>query len=89
MWFYIVLAIVILAGISSIGSSFGSSEMKCPKCGSHNIETMGNDRKGFSVGKAVGGTILAGGVGSLAGFAGKKGKYEVFCKDCGCRWKTK
>jgi len=26
-------------------------------------------------------------VGLLAGFAGKQGKYEVFCKNCGKRWK--
>jgi hypothetical protein len=37
----------------------------------------------------VGGALLTGGIGVLAGFAGKKGKYEVFCTDCGHRWKTK
>lgn len=63
--------------------------MKCPKCNSTNIQVMGNNRKGFSVGKAVGGALLTGGIGTIAGFAGKKGKYEVFCMDCGHRWKTK
>lgn len=63
--------------------------IKCPKCKSTNVQIMGNDRKGFSVGKAVGGAMLTGGVGLLAGFAGKKGKYEMFCMDCGRRWKEK
>lgn len=63
--------------------------LKCPKCKSTNIQIMGNNRKAFSVGKAVGGALLTGGVGVLAGFAGKKGKYEIFCTDCGHRWKTK
>ena len=49
---------------------------------------MQNDRKGFSFGKAAGGVLLTGGVGSLAGFAGKKGKYDIWhCKDCGKRFK--
>lgn len=66
-----------------------SKSMKCPKCKSTNIEIMGNDDKKFSVGKAVGGTLLLGGIGALAGFAGKKGKYDVYCKDCGYRWQVK
>ena len=65
-------------------------QMKCPNCGSFNIQVLGNNRKGFSVGKAVGGFLLTGGgVGALAGFTGKKGKYELFCMDCGHRWKQK
>ena len=45
--------------------------MKCSKCKSTNIQVMGNNRKGFSVGKALGGALLTGGIGTLAGFAGK------------------
>ena len=63
--------------------------IKCPKCKSTNIQVMGNHRKGFSVGKAIGGALLIGRIGTLAGFAGKKGKYEVFCMNCGHRWKVK
>jgi hypothetical protein len=44
---------------------------------------MGNNRKSFSIGKALGGAALTGGIGSIAGFAGKKGKYELFCMVCG------
>ncbi|MGN1114323.1 MAG: hypothetical protein ACI4RC_04300 [Oscillospiraceae bacterium] len=66
-----------------------SKKLKCPKCKSTNIQVLGNDRKGFSVGKAIGGALLTGGIGTLAGFAGKKGKYEVFCMSCGHRWKVK
>lgn len=46
----------------------------CPKCGSKNVQFMQQDKKGFSVGKALGGAVLSGGVGAVAGFAGKKAK---------------
>lgn len=56
----------------------------CPKCGSTKITFAGNKRKSFSVGKAVGGAVLTGGIGTLAGFAGKKGKKNKFvCLSCG------
>ncbi|MCQ2570423.1 MAG: hypothetical protein MJ139_05990 [Limosilactobacillus sp.] len=56
---------------------------KCPYCGSTDLQIMGIDRKGFSVGKAVGGAVLTGGIGLLAGFAGKKtGKTDYYCNDC-------
>ena len=59
-------------------------KMKCPRCGSRNIQPAGVHKRGFSVGKAVGGAILAGGVGSLAGFVGKQtGKSDWVCLDCG------
>lgn len=63
--------------------------VKCPKCKSTNVQVMGDNKKGFSVGKAVGGAILTGGVGLLAGFLGKKGKYDVFCQSCGHRFQVK
>lgn len=68
-----------------------AKKVKCPKCKSVNVQMMGQDRKGFSVGKAIGGVILSGGLGlgSLAGFVGKKGKYDVFCGDCGHRFQVK
>ena len=63
--------------------------IRCPRCKSTNIQVLGQKRKGFSAGKALGGAFLTGGIGLHAGFAGKKGKYEVFCGDCGCRFKVK
>ena len=58
--------------------------MKCPRCGSQNIQMVGTHKQGFSVGKAVGGAILTGGVGSLIGFAGKQtDKSDWVCLDCG------
>ena len=66
-----------------------AKSMKCPKCKSTNIQVLGNDRKGFSIGKAVGGALLTGGIGTLAGFAGNNVKYEVVCLQCGHRWKVK
>nr|DAX74412.1 MAG TPA: transcription factor IIS-like protein [Caudoviricetes sp.] len=62
----------------------------CPKCKcSDNIEIMGEKKKGFSVTKSVVGGALTGGIGLLAGFIGKKGKYDMFCKNCGHRWRQK
>lgn len=60
-----------------------AKDIKCPRCNSTKIQVLGKKRKGFSIGKAVGEALLTGVYGLLAGFAGKKGKYEVFCSDCG------
>lgn len=68
------------------------SKVKCPKCKSLNVVPLGQDRKGFSVGKAAGGatlTAFSGGIGVLAGFIGKKGKYQFYCQDCGKRFEHK
>lgn len=62
--------------------------VKCPYCQSKEVQFMQQQRKGFSLGKAVGGTLLAGGVGSLAGFAGKKGRLQWHCKNCGRTFTT-
>ncbi|WP_455146139.1 hypothetical protein [Streptococcus constellatus] len=63
--------------------------IKCPHCKSRNVQFMQQDKKGFSVGKAVGGAVLTGGIGALAGFAGKKGKKQWHCLDCGNIFETK
>ena len=73
----------------NMGVFYMAKEIRCLRCKSTKIQVLGNDRKGFSVGKAVGGAFLTGGIGLLAGFAGKKGKYEVFCSECGYRFKVK
>lgn len=65
------------------------AKLKCPKCKSTNIQVVGQNRKAFSVGKAVAGGLLTGGIGTLVGFAGKKGKTECFCTECGKRFKIK
>lgn len=52
----------------------------CPNCHSTNIQFMQQDKKAFSVGKATAGTVLTGGVGALAGFAGKKVISNGFAK---------
>lgn len=59
------------------------SAITCPKCGSINVQFIAQDQKSFSVGKAVGGALLTGGIGLLAGFAGKKGDYQCHCQNCG------
>ena len=42
-------------------------EIKCPKCGSTQLTA---NKKGFSGTKAVGGALLTGGIGLLAGTIG-------------------
>lgn len=66
-----------------------SKRIKCPYCKSFNISPVGRGRKSFSVGKMALGWILTGGIGLLAGFFGKKGKYEYFCNDCNRQFKHK
>lgn len=63
--------------------------IKCPTCHSRDVQFMQNNKKGFSVGKAVGGAALTGGIGTLAGFAGKKGKNEWLCTICHTTFETK
>ena len=64
-------------------------KIKCKYCRSTNVSFMQQQKKGFSVGKAVGGAILTGGIGTLAGFAGKKGKNQWFCQSCNKVFETK
>ncbi len=59
--------------------------IKCPKCGSTQI--MGG-KKGFSGGKAVGGALLLGPFGVLAGLHKSK-KIIVSCLNCGYEWEPK
>lgn len=72
-----------------------AKQVRCPGCRGTNIQVLGNKRKGFSAGKAAVGAALTysspiGWVaGLLTGFVGKRGKYEVFCTDCGHRFKVK
>lgn len=61
----------------------------CPNCHSTNVQFMQQDKKAFSVGKATAGTVLTGGVGALAGFAGKKGNKQWFCQNCNSTFETK
>lgn len=63
--------------------------IKCPKCKSTNVQFMQQGKKAFSIGKAVGGAVLTGGIGTLAGFAGKKGKKQWFCQNCNSTFETK
>ena len=64
-------------------TSTSQSEVRCPKCGSTQITGY---KKGFGVGKAVGGGILLGPAGLLGGFLGSQ-KVVVACLKCGHRWK--
>lgn len=68
---------------------FGKS-LKCPKCWSHNIEVMNDGKKSLSAGKALIGGSLFGPAGLVVGgMMGSKGKYELLCRRCGHRWKSK
>lgn len=71
-------------------ASFFHIGVHCPYCRSLDVQFMQNNRKGFSVSKAVTGTALTGGVGSLAGFMGKKGKKNQWrCNNCGKTFTSK
>ncbi|MGP0445851.1 hypothetical protein ACTRT6_05305 [Streptococcus pneumoniae] len=61
----------------------------CPNWKSKDVTFLQQDKKAFSVGKAVGGAVLTGGVGALAGFAGKKGNKQWHCQNCGNFFETK
>lgn len=65
------------------------NSVHCPYCKSQNVQFMQNNKKAFSVGKAVGGAVLTGGIGTLAGFAGKKGNNQWVCMSCGKTFETK
>lgn len=65
------------------------SILKCPHCNSINVDFVQNNKKNFSVGKAVAGAVLTGGIGTLAGFSGKKGNNQWHCKACGNLFGTK
>jgi len=60
------------------------SEIKCPKCGSTNVHA---DKKGFSTGKAVVGTLVGNPVvGAIAGTLGSN-KIIMTCLNCGYNFK--
>lgn len=66
----------------------GQKKIKCPRCKSLDVDFLENDKKSFSIGKAIGGSALGGPIGSLAGFFGKKGKKDHWrCNDCGTTFK--
>lgn len=76
-------------GLNNISNqTVGNKTIKCPRCKSLDVAFSGNDKKRFSIGKAVSGSFLTGNVGSLAGFAGKKGnKNHWKCNECGTTFK--
>lgn len=60
-----------------------TQEIKCPKCSSTQLTA---NKKGFSGKQAVGGAILTGGIGLLAGTIGSN-KINITCLACGNQWK--
>jgi predicted nucleic-acid-binding Zn-ribbon protein len=57
--------------------------IKCPKCSSTQLTA---NKKGFSGAKAVGGALLTGGIGLLAGTIGSN-KVVITCLACGNTFK--
>lgn len=60
-----------------------TTEVRCPKCNSNQLTA---NKKGFSGAKAVGGAILTGGIGLLAGTLGSN-KVVITCLACGHKFK--
>jgi len=56
--------------------------VKCPKCGSTQVAA---NKKGFGLGKALGGGFLLGPVGLLGGLVGSR-KILISCLKCGNQW---
>ncbi|MGL4519556.1 MAG: hypothetical protein ACRCUJ_07770 [Phocaeicola sp.] len=56
----------------------------CPKCLSKELHT---EHKGFSGAKALGGVVLAGGIGLLAGTIGSS-DVQITCLECGNKFKA-
>lgn len=56
----------------------------CPKCLSTSVAPQ---KRGFSVGKALVGGALTGGVGLLAGAIGSN-KVDLYCMKCGHKFKA-
>jgi len=54
-------------------------QIKCPRCGSTQLTA---NKKGFSGAQALGGAILTGGIGLLAGTIGSN-KIKITCLACG------
>lgn len=59
-----------------------SAKLHCPKCGSRNIQFV---KKGFDLGGAVLGGIIAGSAGLIAGGLGSNDVICV-CSNCGHQW---
>lgn len=59
-----------------------AARLRCPKCGGTNIQFV---KKGFSLGGAVLGGLLAGGAGLVAGCLGSNDVMCV-CSNCGHQW---
>lgn len=59
-----------------------SESIKCPRCNSTQITAS---KKGFGVGKAAAGLVIAGPVGLAAGAIGAS-KIKVTCLNCGGQW---
>jgi DNA-directed RNA polymerase subunit RPC12/RpoP len=57
--------------------------IQCYKCGSTELTAQ---KKGYSGGKALGGALLTGGIGLLAGTIGSK-KINITCLKCGHKFK--
>lgn len=63
--------------------SVEDDEVRCPKCSSTQLNVQ---KKGFGVGKAAVGGVLAGPLGLLAGGIGKN-KLDLICLKCGHKFK--
>ena len=68
-----------------------AKKLKCPSCGSINVEALASPKKKMSIGKAAVGGLLLGPLGAVAGGAvlGKRGKATLHCCDCGAVWDQK
>lgn len=83
------LAKFIAAGEGLEESAYDAKKIRCPYCGSISKQFIRKDRRAFSTGKALGGMLLLGKSGFLAGFFGKKEKRYYHCINCGRNFEIK
>ena len=56
-----------------------SEPIKCPKC---NSDQLSANKHGYSLKKGIGGAVITGGIGLLAGMHGAN-RVEITCLKCG------
>jgi DNA-directed RNA polymerase subunit RPC12/RpoP len=88
----VIIPICISAAKGSVNKAKGN--IKCPSCGSNNLEKLSrivNKHSGISIPKGIAGGLLFGKIGALGGvlLGSDKPVYEKYyhCRDCGHKWK--
>ena len=72
----------LVQSITNTNRVYVDDVLRCPKC---NSTQLTSNKKGFGLGKAAIGGIIAGPIGLLGGFTGNQ-KVRITCLKCGYYW---